>query len=66
MSNNGGKVGMGFFEVLQLVFIVLKLCKVIKWSWVWVLFPTWIPLGVAAILLVVVLILELLKKGLKK
>lgn len=66
MSNNGGKAGMGFFEVLQLVFIVLKLCKVIKWSWVWVLSPTWITLGVAAILLVVVLILELLKKGLKK
>lgn len=66
MSNNGGKTGMGFFEVLQLVFIVLKLCKVIKWSWVWVLSPTWISLGVAAILLVVVLILELLKRGLKK
>lgn len=66
MSNNGGKAGMGFFEVLQLVFIVLKLCKVIKCSWVWVLFPTWISLGIAAILLVVVLILELLKKRLKK
>ena len=26
--------------VLTIVFIVLKLCGVINWSWFWVLFPT--------------------------
>lgn len=30
--------------VLTAVFITLKLCKVIAWSWVWVLAPAWITL----------------------
>jgi len=31
---------MGFFEVLTLVLVVLKLTGLIAWSWLWVLFPT--------------------------
>jgi len=38
--------GMGFVGVLQLIFIVLKLCNVISWSWALVLIPTWIWLAV--------------------
>lgn len=39
--------------LLFLVFLVLKLCKVIEWSWWWVTAPLWIPLGlVIAIFLV--------------
>ena len=30
--------------VLQTVFLVLKLAKVIDWSWWWVLSPTWISI----------------------
>lgn len=30
---------MGFCEVLTLIFVVLKLCGVLAWSWFWVLFP---------------------------
>ena len=42
-----------FYEVLTLIFIVLKLTGNISWSWVWVLAPLWIELIliVAAILL---------------
>ena len=43
-SSSGGKGGIGFTGALQIAFIVLKLCKVINWSWVWVLTPTWICL----------------------
>jgi hypothetical protein len=43
-SSSGGKEGIGFTGALQIAFIVLKLCKVIGWSWVWVLAPTWIGL----------------------
>ena len=28
--------------VLTLIFVVLKLCKVIEWNWLWVLSPLWI------------------------
>ena len=33
---------MSFGAVLAIVFVVLKLCHVIAWSWVWVLSPLWI------------------------
>lgn len=35
---------MGLDGVLLVVFIVLKLCGVITWSWLWVLSPLWIGL----------------------
>ena len=41
--------GVGFFGLLTIVFIVLKLIDVIQWSWVWVLAPTWMPVGIAII-----------------
>lgn len=40
---------MSFIKGLQLAFIVLKLCGVIEWSWVWVLAPFW---GSVAFLLI--------------
>lgn len=45
--------GIGFMGLLQIVFIVLKLVKVINWSWVWVLCPIWIPLLLTLILLLI-------------
>lgn len=39
--------GIGLVGLLTVAFIVLKLCKVISWSWLWVLAPAWIPLGTA-------------------
>ena len=51
-SNNGG---VGFAGLLTVVFITLKLCHVITWSWWWVLSPLWI----SAILSVVFIVLYL-------
>lgn len=33
--------GAGVGGLLQVAFIVLKLCGIIDWSWWWVLAPTW-------------------------
>jgi Transmembrane Fragile-X-F protein. len=33
--------GIGFVGLLQILFIALKLCGVIDWSWWWVLSPIW-------------------------
>lgn len=41
---NNSRSGLGFSSVLLIVFIVLKLCKVINWSWIWVLCPLWVPI----------------------
>ena len=46
----------GLFSTLLLVaFIVLKLCHVIEWAWVWVLSPLWIPFALWLIIVVVAL-----------
>ena len=52
------RAGLGFAEALALVFIVLKLCGVITWSWLWVLSPIWISFMVVAVLAVIVLFLS--------
>lgn len=57
MENNGAKGGIGFVGLLQIAFIVLKLCGVIKWSWLWVLSPLWISAIIGVVLLVIAIIL---------
>lgn len=52
-NKSNGKGGIGFIGTLQIAFIVLKLCNVIEWSWIWVLSPMWI----CAIIIAVVAIL---------
>ena len=44
---------MGICSVLTIVFIVLKLTGVIDWKWVWVIAPTWIPLAIVIVCLVI-------------
>ena len=44
---------IGFCGLLAIVFIVLKLTKVISWSWWWVLSPIWIPTALVVVLLLV-------------
>jgi len=43
--------GIGFCGLLAIVFITLKLCGVVTWSWAWILTPLWIgPAIIVAIL----------------
>lgn len=51
-KSSGG--GLGFCGILAVVFIVLKLCKVISWSWVWVLCPLWGGLVLSVLIIVIV------------
>ena len=39
--------GVGVVGLLGVVFVTLKLCNVIDWSWYWVLAPFWIPVCIA-------------------
>lgn len=56
-NNAASRGGIGFAGVLTIVFIVLKLCKVINWSWIWVLSPIWISVALAILLLVIFIII---------
>ena len=53
-SSSGG--GLGISGVLQVIFLVLKLCGLIDWPWIWVLSPLWISLGLFLIFFIVSLI----------
>jgi len=43
-GNSSSSGGIGFFGLLTIVFITLKLTGDITWSWAWVLAPAWIGL----------------------
>ena len=55
-KNNTTSGGIGFTGVLTIVFIVLKLLDVIKWSWWWVLSPIWISFGIALVVIFILLL----------
>jgi len=48
--------GIGFPALLGLAFIILKLCNVIHWSWIWVLSPFWIGMAIALAILIIYII----------
>ena len=51
--DNNIRTNIGFWDLLVVAFIVLKLCGVIKWSWIWVLAPFWIPIILIVIIIFV-------------
>lgn len=53
MDDKNKGSGLGFLELLALVFITLKLCGVIDWQWKYVLMPIWMPLLIVAIILII-------------
>lgn len=52
-QNNSNNSGLGFFGLLTIIFITLKLLGYISWSWWWVLLPLW---GTTLLVLVVFLV----------
>ena len=57
-NNKTTSGGIGFTGLLLLVFITLKLCKVINWSWIWVLSPLWIGFIVMVLIVLIIVILN--------
>lgn len=60
MSNNYVTFnGPGIYSTLIVVLIILKLCKVISWSWWWVLAPIWAPIAIILVILIIAIIIAL-------
>lgn len=55
-GNSSVSGGIGFSGLLTIAFIVLKLCKVINWSWWWVVSPILITPAVYVLVFLVVFI----------
>lgn len=52
VKSNGGIVKWGF--LLSVLFVILKLTGVIGWSWLWVLAPLWIAIGIWLVVVVLI------------
>ncbi len=50
-ETKSGGGGVGVLGLLGVVFVTLKLCGVIDWSWWWVTAPFWGPLALAVVIL---------------
>lgn len=55
-SNSSSSSGIGFFGLLGILFIALKLTGVINWSWWLVLLPLYGSVAIALVVLLVGLI----------
>lgn len=56
-SSNASGGGVGFFGLLTIVFIVLKLTHTIDWSWWWVLAPIWLGFAIGLTVLAVIFVI---------
>lgn len=63
-SNTSG--GIGFIGLLQILFIGLKLCKIINWKWWQVMLPLEISGGLIIVLLLTLIVFGIVKYMLKK
>ena len=50
-------IGGGFTGLLAILFITLKLLGKIDWSWLWVLSPLWISLGIGIIVCIIIVVI---------
>ena len=55
---NSKATGLLFSDILAVAFIVLKLCHVINWPWIWVLSPLWISFALYIFFVIVFVILS--------
>jgi hypothetical protein len=62
---NSGSGGISLMGALFILFLALKLCGVIGWSWWWVFAPLWGP-PLAVIAVVVLFIVCLFLGGCRK
>ena len=60
-NNNSSSGGIGFFGLLGIVFIALKLMGIIGWPWWLVLAPIYGPAAIAIVFVVIYLIVEHIK-----
>ena len=62
-KTNKRRKGMGLMGTLVILFIILKLAKVISWSWFWVFSPIWITIIIAIVFFSSILVTGRVKKG---
>jgi hypothetical protein len=59
-NNSSSSGGVGFFGLMFLIFMTLKLTGYIDWSWWWVTAPLW---GVFALIILLVILFVIIKSS---
>ena len=68
MKDNKTSVNLTFPipTILTIVFVILKLCGVITWSWVWVLSPLWIGFALGVVIIFLFIVIPALSRAIIK
>lgn len=53
-------IGMTGIEALQISFIILKLCHVINWSWIWVFAPLWMSILLTLLIIIAIIVIAVI------
>lgn len=60
MDKKQYSTNLTFLNLLQIVFITLKLTNYISWSWLWVLSPIWIPISIFVVFTIIIFIVSII------
>jgi hypothetical protein len=58
---SGTKLALGLNGLIVIVLTILKLCKIINWSWWWILCPIWVSAGIVLVVFVIILLIMLVQ-----
>jgi hypothetical protein len=58
MSQKSNSSSFPILPLLGLVFVILKLCNIIDWSWWWVTLPFWVSPAIGFVYVITVVILK--------
>lgn len=58
MATTSSSSGIGFFGLLTILFVGLKLTGIIHWSWLWILSPIWISMLIGIIIITIIVLFE--------
>lgn len=61
-KNSSESSGMSLLGFLGLIFVVLKLTRLISWSWWWVTIPFWGGIAIFLVGVLILLIIHLAEK----
>jgi hypothetical protein len=61
-KNSSSSSGVGFFGLMFLIFMTLKLTGYITWSWWWVTAPLWGGFAVIITIILLVLLVQFLNR----
>lgn len=58
-----GCTGWSLAIILTIVFIALQVTNVINWSWIWLISPLWIMIGLDILIFIIWILLILIFKN---